>query len=164
MNNPTQTTTKNSLTYTSIKWNSDMKSGSVLIKSGDENRSSWRKFKVIDGVMIVKYKKHQFSIDTENKLIVGLGQLDGSVFMVKRRVIKSRWTTLQQQTINNGMTLVVEGIDYMAKEGHKVCKCCNDTLELDKFAKKSVTKDKLQPKCRQCDSNGKKYRKLDKVA
>jgi len=145
------TANTNSLGFTSIK------DGKILIKTGDGNNSSWRKIITAeDGSTTVKYKKTIFNIDTENKLIIAEGEVDASVFTVKNReaitkLYTPKWTTEQQSIIDNGASLIIEGTDYQAHDGVKICKCCNEEQTVDNYFNKANQKDGKFPKCKACD-------------
>jgi len=144
-------TTANSLVFTSIK------NGRILIKTGDGNRSSWRNIITAeDGSTTVKYKKTIFNIDTENKLIVAEGDVDASVFSVKNRepitkVYTPKWTAEQQSIIDSGASLIIEGTNYQAHDGVKICKCCNEEQSVENYFNKANQKDGKFPKCKACD-------------
>lgn len=154
------------LTYTSIK---DEK---ILIKTGDDNRSSWRRLLIADDKsMTVVYKRLVFDVDTDTKTITTVDKVAQSVLAVTRRIPKTdkayvvtpRWTAEQEAIIAKGGTLIIEGVDYLAKDGKKICRCCNDKQDVTNFYNKANQKDKLFPRCKVCDARRLKVAKAEKA-
>ena len=146
--------------------------GKILIRTGDGTRKSWRKLiNPDDEVMTLNYKKHLFTVDTENKTINSVEDLPNDIFAPIRKtpidklyVVKPRWTAEQEAIIASGAALILDGVDYLAKDGKKICKCCNDQKDVSEFYNKANQKDKLFPRCKECDTRRKKVAKEAKQA
>jgi len=154
------------LKYTSIK------DERILIKTGDDNRSSWRNLLIdADKSMTVVYKGFNFDVNEDTKTITTVDEVAQDSLAVTRRmpktdkayVVTPRWTAEQEAIIAKGGTLIIEGVDYLAKDGKKICRCCNDKQDVSNFYNKANQKDKLFPRCKVCDARRLKVAKALKA-
>ena len=154
------------LKYTSIK------DERILIKTGDDNRSSWRNLLIdADKSMTVVYKGYIFDVNEDTKSIITVDKVAQDSLAVTRRIPKTekayvvtpRWTAEQEAIIAKGGTLIIDGVNYLAENGKKICRCCNDKQDVSNFYNKANQKDKLFPRCKVCDARRLKVAKAEKA-